>query len=116
MERQKCPLTLKEFSGGPSGGREEVASIKHGGRTQARVGDEKQGGLRELYPAEVRAFMRPFTRYTSICACAGLGVGSRPALLGLPRATPSQYGLQKPLVVQRKSQGWESSQKASQSS
>lgn len=71
MERQKCPLTLKEFSGGPSGGREEVASIKHGGRTQARVGDEKQGGLRELYPAEVRAFMRP-------CLCwAGGGVQAR---------------------------------------
>lgn len=48
LERQKCPLTLKEFSGGPSGGREEVASIKHGGRTQARAGDEKQGGHREL--------------------------------------------------------------------
>lgn len=36
MERQKCPLTLKEFSGGPSGGREEVASIKHGGRTKIK--------------------------------------------------------------------------------
>lgn len=79
----------EEFPGEPSQGREEVVSMKHGGRTLM--------GVRELQA------QRRVSAHSGSYARARWVFGDRS---GLSRATPSLMGCRGPGVAQGKGQGW----------
>lgn len=88
----------------------------NGGRTSAGAGRQDarrtQGTPHPVESKSIHSFIR-YSGISGICACAALGVGHRP---GLPRATLSQYGLQRVLGGPEEGWGLGLSQKAFQSS